>query len=407
MKYPLALSSWDEKEIQAIHDVIESDMYTMGDKVKEFEIEFAKLLNTKYAIMVNSGSSANLLAAAAFSLRNEGQRLMPGDEVIVPAVSWPTTYYPFTQYGCHLKFVDIDKDTLNYDLEQLEQAVSSNTKLIVVVNLLGNANDFDKILELADRHDAIIFEDNCESLYAKYNGKFAGTIGLAGSYSGFFSHHISTMEGGLVTTDDEELYHLMLSLRAHGWTRNLPKNNKLVTKSDDPFEESFRFILPGYNLRPLEMSGAIGLEQIKKLPDFVKVRRENAVVFKNIMAKYPHLSTQKEIGESSWFGFSMLLNPELNLSNRVLGNFLLDKGIDCRPIVAGNFTKNPVLEHMSHSIFGKLNNANMIDKYGLFIGNHHVDMTEMLVYFDEVLSEFFTEIGVKNNNELSESALTL
>lgn len=389
MKYPLALPSWDDKEIQAIHNVIDSNMYTMGKKVDEFEKEFAKMLNTKYAIMVNSGSSANLIVAAALTFRNDGIKLMPGDEVIVPAVSWPTTYYPFSQYGCHLKFVDIDKETLNYDLEQLENAISDKTKLIVVVNLLGNSNNFDRIQELADKYDSLIFEDNCESLYAKYKGKFAGTFGIAGSYSGFFSHHISTMEGGLVTTDDEELYHIMLSLRAHGWTRNLPKKNKLVEKFEDPFEESFRFILPGFNIRPLEMSGAIGLEQIKKLPEFVRIRRQNAEIFNNILAKYPYLSTQREIGESSWFGFSMIIDPQLGIDNKVFGNYLLKEGIDCRPIVAGNFTKNPVMSHMKHSIVGELKNANLIDKYGLFIGNHQLDMSEMLGYLDEVLNNFF------------------
>ena len=146
-----------------------------------------------------------------------------GDEVIVPAVSWSTTYFPLQQFGLKLKFVDIDLRTLNYDLNALKEAVSNNTKMIVAVNLLGNPNDFDKIKNIIEDKNIIIFEDNCESLGAEFKDKQAGTFSLLGTFSTYFSHHISTMEGGFVTTDNEELYHILLSIRAHGWTRNLPK----------------------------------------------------------------------------------------------------------------------------------------------------------------------------------------
>jgi hypothetical protein len=206
------------------------------------------------------------MVAALFYTKNPRIKLNPGDEVIVPAVSWSTTYYPLYQYGLKIKFVDIDLETLNYDLSQLSQAISSKTKAIVAVNLLGNPNDFSQIKKIIGGRDITLIEDNCESLGAEFEGKKAGTFGLMGTFSTFFSHHISTMEGGLIVTNDEELYHILLSLRAHGWTRNLPKENHVCgTKGDDPFEESFRFVLPGYNVRPLEMSGALGIEQVKKL----------------------------------------------------------------------------------------------------------------------------------------------
>ena len=169
------------------------------------------------------------------------------------------------------KFVDIDLYTLNYDLSALEDAITDQTRAIMIVNLLGNPNNFEKIKELHRTRNILLLEDNCESMGAKFQNKYTGTFGIMGTFSSFFSHHISTMEGGIVVTDDEELYHIMLSMRSHGWTRNLPIENKVTgIKSDDAFEESFNFVLPGYNLRPLEMSGALGLEQIKKLPTLIE-----------------------------------------------------------------------------------------------------------------------------------------
>ncbi len=260
--FTLATSSWDDKELAAINRVVASGFFSMGKEVAAFEAQFAAFMGSAYSVMVNSGSSANLLMVAAMRYHSK-VNLQPGDEVIVPAVSWSTTYSPLYQYGLKLKFVDVDLQTLNFDLEALEQAIGPNTRAIMAVNLLGNPNDYAAINKMIAGRDIHLVEDNCESLGATINDKQAGTFGLAGSYSCFFSHHISTMEGGMVTTDDEELYHIMLSIRAHGWTRNLPDTN-LVTgqKSKDAFEESFKFVLPGYNLRPLEMSGAIGQEPV-------------------------------------------------------------------------------------------------------------------------------------------------
>jgi len=293
--------------------------------------------------------------------------------VIVPAVSWSTTYSPLYQYGLKLKFVDVDLQTLNFDLEALEQAIGPNTRAIMAVNLLGNPNDYDAINKMIAGRDIHLVEDNCESLGATINDKQAGTFGLAGSYSCFFSHHISTMEGGMVTTDDEELYHIMLSIRAHGWTRNLPDTN-LVTgqKSKDAFEESFKFVLPGYNLRPLEMSGAIGQEQLKKVPMIVDNRRKNAVLFKEVVKDFNAVISQQEIGNSSWFGFSMVLAPDCGVTRTAFVESLQKYGVECRPIVAGNFAKNEVVKkYFDYEISGTLKNAEYIDGAGLFIGNHH------------------------------------
>lgn len=384
--YPLASSTWDEAELQAMQRVIASGMFTMGGQVAAFERAFADYLNVKFSVMVNSGSSANLLMVAAlFYLKHD--QLKRGDEVIVPAVSWSTTYYPLYQYGLKLKFVDIDPETLNFDLAQLAEAVGDQTRAILAVNLLGNPNDFDAIKSIIGGRDIYLLEDNCESLGATYKGRQAGTFGVMGSFSSFFSHHISTMEGGMIATDDETLYHILLSLRAHGWTRNLPKVNRVTgEKSSVPFEESFRFVLPGYNVRPLELSGAIGVEQIKKLPGLVQARRDNAKAFQAMMTRFPHFQIQKEIGRSSWFGFSLVVKADAPFNRQTVIDQLEQHEIEYRPIVTGNFAKNEVVQWFDHSIHGELSHANHIDTHGLFVGNHHYPLDKQLAVLASALS---------------------
>ena len=385
IKYPLASSTWDEKEIQAINGVIAKDMYTMGEGVKQFEDDFSNFVNSKYAVMVNSGSSANLIAVAAM-FYTKNPKLKRGDEVIVPAVSWSTTYYPLYQYGLKLKFVDVDLDTLNFDLDQLKLAVTENTKMILAVNLLGNPNNFDAIKEIIGSKDIILMEDNCESMGAEFKGKQTGTFGLVGTFSTFFSHHMATMEGGLIVTDDEEMYHVMVCLRAHGWTRHLPKENKISNKSDNWFEESFRFLLPGYNVRPVEMSGVIGVEQLKKLPSFLDQRRKNAELFISLFAENENFYIQKDIDNSSWFGFSFIIKPESKLNRLDIVKTLEENHIDCRPIVTGDFTKNEVLKYFDYEIFGEMKNAQYLDKNGFFVGNHQIDLTEEIKHLHRVLT---------------------
>ncbi|HXH73864.1 MAG TPA: DegT/DnrJ/EryC1/StrS family aminotransferase [Bacteriovoracaceae bacterium] len=387
MSYQLATSTWDKSEINAIHRVIESGMYSMGKEVAIFEKQFAEFTNSKHCLMVNSGSSANLIMVGAMFYKKKNA-WKAGDEVIVPAVSWPTTYYPLYQYGLKLKFVDIDVETLNFDLGALESAITDKTRGILAVNLLGNPNDFAKIQTMIKGKNITLLEDNCESLAATFQGKQAGTFGLMGTFSTFFSHHMSTMEGGMVITDDEELYHILLCLRAHGWTRNLPKENLVCgTKSDNFFDEAFRFVLPGYNVRPLEMEGAIGQEQLKKLPDFIKERRANALYFQELFHDHPIFRIQKEIGESSWFGFSLVLRPDIELNRAFIVKKMEEHKIETRPIVAGNFAKNEVVKYFNHEIHGELTNAQWIDKNGLFVGNHQFSIREQLKGLSKALDK--------------------
>lgn len=385
--YSLASSTWDEKELEAIQRVIDSDMYSMNKYVAQYEKDFASFFGSKYAVMTSSGSTANLIMIAALFFKKENP-LKRGDEIIVPAVSWSTTYFPLQQYGLKVKFVDVDLDTLNMDVDKLEAAITDKTRAILTVNLLGNPNDFAKIKSLIEGKDIILLEDNCESMGATFDGQQAGTFGLMGTYSSFFSHHIATMEGGCVVTDDEEIYHILLTIRAHGWTRNLPKENKVTgRKSDNPFEESFKFVLPGYNVRPLEMSGAIGIEQLKKLPSFIEQRRKNAELFVELFAGHPDFMIQKELGHSSWFGFSLILKKDAKTTRQEVVKKLTDNGIECRPIVTGNFLKNTeVLEYFDYEVAGSVDNAEYLDAHGLFVGNHQIDLTEQLTLLSKVLA---------------------
>jgi dTDP-4-amino-4,6-dideoxygalactose transaminase len=388
MKYPLSSSSWDQKEYAALQRVIDSGFFTMGKEVAAYEQAFAQCFQSQYAVMVSSGSTANLLMIAAlFFAQNPKHKLQRGDEIIVPTVSWSTTYFPLQQYGLKLKFVDIDKETLNLDLNQLEQAITSKTRAVLTVNLLGNPNDFERLEKILSGTDIVLLEDNCESMGATFADRQAGSFGLMGTFSSFFSHHISTMEGGCIITDDEHIYHTLLCLRAHGWTRDLPEHNHITgQKSADSFEESFKFVLPGYNARPLEMSGAVGLEQLKKLPHFIQQRRANAEKFQSMFAEHPFLAIQKEVGQSSWFGFALVLKPHAPYSRTQVLARLRQAEIECRPIVTGNFLKNTaLLTHFDYEVFGDPTHAQYIETMGLFVGNHPYDLSASLLHLYEVL----------------------
>jgi len=385
--FTLASTTWGDEEIEAIQAVIESGRFTMGAQVSAFEQEFAQFIGSKFAVMVNSGSSANLALLVASRYRTKSL-LQPGDEVIVPAVSWSTTYYPINQVGARLKFVDIDSATLNISVGEIERAITAKTKAIFVVNLLGNPAQWNEIKEIADRNGLLLLEDNCESLGATLNGKKTGTFGVGGTFSTFFSHHISTMEGGIVVTDDEALFHTLKSIRAHGWTRDLPDENHVHNKSGSKWDDLFRFVLPGYNLRPLEIEAAIGRVQLQKLDAFVKDRRLNATTFKSLMNGLTGYRIQEESGESSWFGFSIVLEGKLKGKRAALISCLDEALIESRPIVTGNFTRNPVIRHLDCAPIGKLPVADEIHDDGLFVGNHHFDLTEQIEHLVKTLDDF-------------------
>jgi CDP-6-deoxy-D-xylo-4-hexulose-3-dehydrase len=348
MFYELASSSWGKEEVEALHRVIDGGQLTIGPSVQQFEQHFARKFGVKHALMASSGSAANLVGVAALFYKKE-RPLRRGDEVIVPSISWATTYYPLQQYGLRLRFVDVDLRTLNIDVSQLEQALTPRTRMVVAVSILGNPCALDVLRAFCDHHGLYLFEDNCESMGATLNGKPCGTFGDINTFSTFFSHHISTMEGGVIATDDTELYQLR-SLRAHGWTRDLPDDSVIYEAGEDDFFEAYRFILPGYNARPLELSGAVGVEQLKKLDRMVEVRRQNAALFRSLFEGDERVIIQHELANasSSWFSFTIVLNPDLDIDRRRVMRALKDAGIGYRIITGGCFLRHDVIKYFDY-----------------------------------------------------------
>ncbi|MBP7065544.1 DegT/DnrJ/EryC1/StrS aminotransferase family protein [Ferrovibrio sp.] len=384
MFYDLAASSWGPEEIEAMQRVIAGGFFTMGENVKALEREFADYFGMKYGVMVNSGSSANLVSTAALFYKRE-RPLQRGDEVIVPAISWATTYHPLQQYGLKLRFIDVDLQTLNMDVSKLEQALTPRTRAIVAVSILGNPAAMDVLRSFADQHGLYLLEDNCESMDAELGGRKTGTFGHLNTFSFFFSHHISTMEGGMILTDDEELAHLCRSIRAHGWTRDLPPDTKIYDRKGSDFYEAYRFILPGYNVRPLELSGAIGREQIKKLPAMTEQRRKNWALFQELFGKDERFIIQKENGKSSAFSFTLILNPERNVDRDRVFGALRDADIGYRIITGGNFLRHDVMKYYDYEIVGDVKNADLAHDHGFFVGNHPQDLTAQLERLRSVL----------------------
>jgi CDP-4-dehydro-6-deoxyglucose reductase, E1 len=384
MFYELAISTWGSEEIEAIHKVIASNRFTMGPSVAAFERDFAAYHGRKYAVMVNSGSSANLLCVAALFYKKV-RPLQRGDEVIVPAISWATTYHPLQQYGLKLKIVDVDLDTINMDTHQLEAATGPRTRAIMGVSILGNPAALDVMRNFADERGYYFIEDNCESMDAELAGRKAGTFGHLSTFSSFFSHHISTTEGGMVTTDDTELFEIVKSMRAHGWVRDLPADSVIYESHDEDFYEAYRFILPGYNVRPIEMSGAIGIVQLKKLPAMTKERRKNWALFQRLFSGDNRFIVQRENGKSSAFSFTIILNPEVELSREKILRQLKQADIGYRIITGGCITRHDVIDHYDYECIGSLPNANLVHDQGFFVGNHPFDLTPQIERLREVL----------------------
>jgi len=391
MRFELASSTWNEEERRAVIDVLDAGVFTMGTKVKEFEESFAARFGMKYAVMVNSGSSANLIAVGSLFYRAK-RPLERGDEVIVPCISWSTTFHPLHQYGLRLRFVDIDIETLNYDLDELSAAVTDKTRMIVAVNVLGNPCRLDEISALCEEKGIILFEDNCESMGASINGRYAGTFGHVNTFSTFFSHHISTMEGGIVLTDDFEIYNILKSLRNHGWTRDQDDKSPVYEKKDDDFFEAYRFILPGYNLRPTEIQGALGVCQLGKIDGFLEMRRANARHFVGLFADDERFIIQRETGRSSWFSFTMIVNPESGLARPDVLSRLREAGIGHRIITGGNILRHDVARYYDYSVT-RTTNADIAHYNGFFVGNHPRDIRDRIDYLHETLADLRTGAG--------------
>lgn len=355
---PMSAPTFGVDEIVEAIDSLVTQNVTMGAKVEKFEQMFADYLGVKHAIMVNSGSSANLLMMSVASNPAYGGRLMPGDEVIVPALTWSTTIWPVIQNHLHPVLVDCDPDTLCIDVDKIE--ITERTKAICVAHILGNGCDMDALVELAEKHRLILLEDNCESLGTKYKGRQLGTFGAMGTFSFFFSHHITTIEGGMVVTDNDRTADLLRCLRAHGWTRHM--HDRSIEKRFD-IDPRFMFANIGYSVRPTEIQGAFGIHQLPKLDGFNRERQKTAMKIRSKLAHLPVRFTQPTEGvEHTWFGFPMFCDDREGLMAH-----LNKMNIDTRPIIAGNMARHPAMELFPWSA-GDLSEADRVMDEGFYVG---------------------------------------
>ncbi len=363
---------------------------TMGKQVEYFEKKFCDKFGFKYAVSSNSGSSANLLIVAALMSKLYSKKLKKNDEVIVPALAWSTSVFPLIQYGLKPVFVDCDIKTMNIDINQVKKAISSKTKAILAIPIYGNPCDMDDLKEICNKKDLILLEDTCESMGAKYNGKFLGKFGLASSFSFYFSHHITCLEGGITVTNDYELAEIMKIIRSHGWIRNIKEKEKWK-KSFPKIDPNFLFVNEGYNLRLTEPQARMGITQIKKLDDFIKRRRSNAKILTGSMKEFDNFfifQSEKKNSFHTWFGFTVIIK-DIKIINRYrLCKFLNKNGIETRVIVSGNFASQPVIKTFKHRIVGNLSNANKIMMNGFSIGIHQDISNDQLKYIFDVFKKY-------------------
>lgn len=392
MQYALSSNSWDSEEIKAINSVIKSERFTMGSQVNAFENKIAKFHDIKHAIMLNSGSSANLVATTALTIKREGFKrkfFRNRGVVIAPAVSWSTTYFPLSQLGYKIILIDVD-DTFNVSVDALK-ALSKNNNIVglIGVNLLGVPADQSEIINFCRENKIFYIEDNCESFGASLEEKLCGTFGDVGTLSFFYSHHLQTMEGGMLLTDCDEVANIARSIRAHGWTRDGNYKDMLDGFNYDKCDELFRFVLPGYCLRPLEFSGAVGSVQLQKWQNQYKQRISNYKCFESLATSRKYLKIQKARGKPSWFGFACLFKLNSKEEREKLYLYLKSKEIESRPIVAGNFAKQPVIRMLNVEINGELKMSNQINNKGLFFGNDQRDLSKQINYLFENLDDYF------------------
>jgi len=380
--FPLISQSFDDREIIATVDALLTGRLTMAEQVRGFEERFADYVGAKYAVMTNSGSSANLLALAAASNPARQTRLKPGDEVLIPAVCWSTSLWPIVQMGLKPVFVDATPDSLNVDLEDLRRKLTRRTRALMAVHILGNAGPMADILRIVKERELLLIEDTCESLGSRFKRSYLGTIGDFGCYSFYYSHHITTGEGGMVVCDTLEDLDLLKCLRAHGWSREL-SNRARVEKAHKDIDPRFLFVNLGYNLRPLEVQAAFGHCQLDRLASMNEIRNDNRERIIAALHRDPRWNGQFEFPVASkdvvpvWFGFVALLNRKHVKHRAAFLAYLDSHGVENRPVVSGNFTRQPALELLGLKFDPRdFPGAEEINQRGFFAGLHTEKLPE-------------------------------
>lgn len=393
-KIPLQWPSYGSDEVNEAIESLLSTWVTMGKKVNTFETMFSNYLGVKYSTMVNSGSSANLVALTALSNPAFKNYIKKGDEIITPAVTWATTVYPIVNIDAKPVFVDVGED-YNIDVNKIESAITGKTRAIMPVHLLGNPCEIDRIMEIANEHNLFVIEDNCESYGAEVNGKKAGTFGDLGTASFFISHHITTIEGGMVYTNDEVLFELMKQIRVFGWIRDL-KDKEAIAKKYNSIDPRFLFINVGYNLRPTEMQGAFGMHQMGKLEGFIKIRKENAEYWNKRFEEFSEyfiIPKERSGTRHVWFCYPLTVKSNAPFTRKEITGFLESRKIETRPIMSGNIVEQPVVQFLDHRISGELNNSRLIMSNAFFFGNHQFIGKAEREFIADSIEEFVKSKG--------------
>jgi CDP-6-deoxy-D-xylo-4-hexulose-3-dehydrase len=370
--FPLMEQNFGTEEILAGVETLLSGQLTLHDRVRELEERFAAMVGAPFAVMVNSGSSANLLAVACASNPLRSRHLRRDDEVLVPAVCWSTSVWPIVQSGLTPVFVDIDPRTLNISIDDVRRKLTPRTRAVMVVHVLGNACDMQAIRSLAEERDLVVIEDACESLGTVSHGRHAGTHGDFGAYSFYYSHHMTTGEGGMVVCKTPEDQDLLRCLRAHGWSRHLSNRAEIEAAYPD-IDPRFVFVNLGYNVRPLDIQGAIGLVQLERLPRMNEARNHNRARMVEALRAHPSWRGQFQIAEAAeecipaWFGLAMLLTGDRPL--REFLDALTARGVENRPIISGNFCRQPAWQRLGYAIDPRsFPGAEAVHHGGFFIG---------------------------------------
>ncbi len=391
-RIPLTVPTYGAEEVEEALESLLSTWVSMGKKVKRFEEMFAEYLGSKHAVMANSGSSANLLALSVLTNPILKDRIEPGGEIITPAVTWATTVYPIANVGCIPVLVDVDLETFNVNPEEVDKAIGPKTQAIMPVHLLGGPCQIDKLQSSAEKNDLFLVEDSCESTGAEFHGRKVGTFGDMGTFSFYISHHISTIEGGMVVTDDDDLYEYLKAMRAFGWIRDL-KDAKSYSQANPGIDSRFLFMTAGYNFRPTEIQGAFGIHQIRKLDRFIEIRRKNAAYWNKKLDSYRDaliLPRETPGTRHVFFGYPISVKPEAHFTRDDMVGFLEKKGIETRPVMAGNMAEQPVMKTIPHRVAGGLANSEAIMRRSFFFGNHNGIGPVEREYIADCLIEFLS-----------------
>jgi CDP-6-deoxy-D-xylo-4-hexulose-3-dehydrase len=398
---------FDEKEMVAVIDSALDFWLTLGPKGSQFCEDFAKYLGVRHCLVTNSGSSSNLVAITALCSKTIKNPMRPGDEVITTAMTFPTTLNPIIQNGLVPVFVDIEEDTYNIDASKIEGAITEKTKAIVFAHTLGNPAEMDKIMDIARRHNLYVVEDTCDALDSTYDGKLCGTFGDFSTNSFYAAHHMTMGEGGAICTNSTELYKTALSIRDWGracfcQTGEANPEGACGHRFDFKFEglpegydHKYVYNNIGYNLKPLDIQCAMGIEQLKKVPQFTERRKHNFKVLYNCFKKYEDkfiLPRALSKANPSWFAIPITVRTDAGFSKKDFVTFLEDRKIETRMLFAGNILKQPGYKDIEYRIVGDLRNTDQVLERTFFLGVYPGMTDEKLNYITQIIDGFFIEI---------------